>query len=279
MTGLGTVEVVAGTGEDQIPDPDHPPEPENFRARLAALWWLRGYAKPWSARIAVMFVAALIGVAASTLVPLVIEAIVNGPIKRGNSGELVPMFFAVFALGAGEALLIALRRYLQSVAVLSIEREMRDDFYAHLQKLTVSFHDRWGTGQLLSRATSDLSTIRRFFGFGAIYLVVNVAQYVAVIVLLIATYWPLGILVAAGTIPGDRAVEAVRRELLARVTPDAGPARRSRDARRGSRERDPRHQGVRPRAVADRRGSWTQPGWCAGPSSTWCSCSAGSGRC
>jgi ATP-binding cassette subfamily B protein len=148
-----------------------------------------------------MFLAALLGVAASTVVPLVIEAIVNGPIKHRNHAQLVPMFLAVFALGAGEALLIMYRRWIQSTVVLTIEREMRDDFYEHLQKLSVSFHDRWGTGQLLSRATSDLSTIRRFFGFGAIYLVVNVLQYVAVICLLIATYWPLGILVAAGTFP------------------------------------------------------------------------------
>jgi ATP-binding cassette subfamily B protein len=148
-----------------------------------------------------MFLAALIGVAASTLVPLVIEAIVDGPIKSGKRGELLPMALVVLALGAGEALLIMFRRYLQSIAVLHIERQMRDDLYAHLQRLTVGFHDRWGTGQLLSRATTDLSTIRRFFGFGAIYLVVNVLQYVAVLVLLIVTYWPLGILVAAGTFP------------------------------------------------------------------------------
>jgi ATP-binding cassette subfamily B protein len=148
-----------------------------------------------------MFAAAILGVAASTMVPLVIEAIVNGPIKRGSRHELVPMFLAVLGLGIGEATLIAFRRYIQSIAVLTIERNMRDDLYEHLQQLSVSFHDRWGTGQLLSRATSDLSTIRRFFGFGAIYLVVNVLQYVAVIVLLIATYWPLGILVAAGTFP------------------------------------------------------------------------------
>jgi ATP-binding cassette, subfamily B, bacterial len=111
------------------------------------------------------------------------------------------MFLLVLGLGVAEALLIAYRRYLQSIAVLTIEREIRDDLYAHLQRLAVSFHDRWGTGQLLSRSTSDLSTIRRFFGFGAIYLVVNTVQYIAVIVLLLLTYWPLGILVAAGTIP------------------------------------------------------------------------------
>jgi ATP-binding cassette subfamily B protein len=186
---------------DWIPDPDHSPEPEGFKARLAALWWLRSYAKPWTSRIVVMFLAAVLGVAASTVVPLVIEAIVNGPIKRGEGGQLIPLFAAVLALGIAEASLIAIRRRLQTTAILTMEREMRDDFYAHLQQLTVSFHDRWGTGQLLSRATSDLSTIRRFFGFGAIYLVVNVLQYVTVIVLLIATYWPLGILVAAGTFP------------------------------------------------------------------------------
>jgi ATP-binding cassette subfamily B protein len=198
---LGTVEVVTVVGGEQPADPDHPPGPEGFRERVAALWWLRSYAKPWSRQITLMFLAALIGVAASTLVPLVIEAIVDGPIKRGDRAQLVPMFLAVLGLGIAEAVLIAYRRYIQSIAVLSIERAMRDDLYAHLQRLSVSFHDRWGTGQLLSRATSDLSTVRRFFGFGAIYLVVNTVQYVAVIILLVLTYWPLGILVAASTIP------------------------------------------------------------------------------
>jgi ATP-binding cassette, subfamily B, bacterial len=198
---MGTVEVVAVVGGEQIPDPDQPPVVEGVRARLGALWWLRSYARPWTRQVTVMFVAALLGVAMSTLVPLVIEAIVDGPIKRADRAQLIPMFLAVLGLGIGEAALIAYRRWIQSVAVLSIERAMRDDFYAHLQKLSVSFHDRWGTGQLLSRATSDLSTIRRFFGFGAIYLVVNTVQYIAVIVLLVATYWPLGILVAASTIP------------------------------------------------------------------------------
>jgi ATP-binding cassette, subfamily B, bacterial len=171
------------------------------RSRYAALWWLRRYAGPWRVQVAIMFVAAMLGVAMSTVVPLVIEAIVNGPIKRGNRGELLPLFFLVLFLGVGEAALIWLRRWIQSVAVLSIERDIRNDFYGHLQRLSVGFHDRWGTGQLLSRATTDLSTIRRFFGFGAIYLVVNLVQYFAVLGLLISTYWPIGVLVAASTIP------------------------------------------------------------------------------
>jgi ATP-binding cassette, subfamily B, bacterial len=149
----------------------------------------------------VMFFAALIGVLASTAVPIVIGAIVNGPIAHGDRAQLVPLSMLVLLLGVLEAGLIGYRRWIQSTAVLTIEREIRDDLYAHLQQLSVSFHDRWGTGQLLSRATTDLSTIRRFLGFGAIYLVVNVVQYVVVIGLLIATFWPLGVLVAASTIP------------------------------------------------------------------------------
>ena len=52
--------------------------------------------------------------------------------------------------------------------------------YARLQRLPVEFHDRWQTGQLLSRATTDLGTIRRFLGFGAIFIVVDGLQYIAV---------------------------------------------------------------------------------------------------
>jgi ATP-binding cassette, subfamily B, bacterial len=201
LTGLGTVESVTNDVGEATPANPQEAEIPSLKTRLGALWWLRFYARPWRWQIIVMFLAALIGVAASTLVPLIIEAIVDGPIARGEKSELVPMFLIVLLLGISEAGLIGYRRYIQSGVVLTIERNIRDDLYAHLQQLSVGFHDRWGTGQLLSRATSDLSTIRRWLGFGAIYLVVNTLQYIAVIVLLVATYWPLGVLVAVSTIP------------------------------------------------------------------------------
>ena len=78
---------------------------------------------------------------------------------------------------------------------------MRDDLYRHLQQLPVAFHDRWQTGQLLSRATSDLSTIRRFLSFGLVFLVVNLATFVTVVVLLVRMYAPLGLLVAVSAVP------------------------------------------------------------------------------
>jgi ATP-binding cassette subfamily B protein len=169
--------------------------------RYVSLLRMRSYLTPYRWHLWVMFLAAGAGVAASTIVPLVVEAVVNGPIRQHDRGALVPMFFAALGLGLAEVALILVRRWVQSIAVLRVEADMRDDVYRHLQRLAVAFHDQWQTGQLLSRATTDLSTVRRFLGFGAIFLVVNVIQYAVVVGLLLATYLPLGLLVALMTLP------------------------------------------------------------------------------
>jgi len=166
-----------------------------------SLFRLRTYLSPYTWQMWVMFAAAFAMVGASTIVPLVMEAVVNGPIRRGDRAGLTPMFLAVLGLGLLECGLIFVRRYVQSITVLRVETTIRDGLYRHLQRLAVAFHDQWQTGQLLSRATTDLSSIRRFLGFGAIFLVVNVVQYVVVMCLLIVTYLPLGLVVAAMTAP------------------------------------------------------------------------------
>jgi len=166
-----------------------------------SLWRLRTYVRPYTPQMVVMLVCATLAVAASTLIPLVLEAVVNGPIHRGNRGELVPMFFIALGLGTLEAALIVARRRVQSVAIQKVEREIRDGLYARLQRLPVEFHDRWQTGQLLSRTTTDLSTIRRFLGFGAIFFIVDAMQYLTVMALLIATYPPLGVVAVVTTLP------------------------------------------------------------------------------
>jgi ATP-binding cassette subfamily B protein len=170
-------------------------------SRLASLWRLRSYVRPYRRQMLVALVCAAMGVGAGTVIPLVIMAIVDGPIADGSRSSLVPMVGLILLLGLLEPLLLFGRRWMQSVAVLRIETEIRDDLYGHLQRLPVAFHDRWQTGQLLSRATTDLSYIRRFFGFGATFLVVNALQVLTVIVILIGLYWPLGLLVALTMTP------------------------------------------------------------------------------
>ena len=168
---------------------------------LHSLWRIRTYVRPYAGQMVLMMVAAGLAVAASIVVPLVAAAVVDGPIASGDRAGLIPLGLLALLLGVLEAGLVFIRRWVQSYAALGIETSIRDDLYAHLQRLPVSFHDHWQAGQLLSRATSDLSTIRRFLSFGLIYLVVNVATFVVVVALLVHLYLPLGLLVAASAIP------------------------------------------------------------------------------
>ena len=93
-------------------------------------------------------------------------------------------------------MLIFWRRWVQSNAVLSMETAMRHDLYERLQELPMSFHSKWQSGQLLSRVTTDLSAIRRFTGFGLLFLIINILQVTAVTAVLLHMYWPLGLVVA-----------------------------------------------------------------------------------
>ena len=179
-----------------LPDPEVDPP-----AGVHSLWRLRGYLRPHTVSLAIMLGTSLTGVAVSISIPLVTKALIDGPITDGVLAPVLPLGLLALALGVVEALLIFWRRWVQSTAVLSVETEMRRDLYARLQQLPMSFHTRWQSGQLLSRATTDLSAIRRFSGFGMLFLLVNIVQVVTVTAVLLRLYWPLGLVVAATAAP------------------------------------------------------------------------------
>ena len=78
---------------------------------------------------------------------------------------------------------------------------MRNSLYAKLQDLPVAFHDRWPSGQLLSRAMSDLGLIRRWLAFGIVLLVVNIATILIGFVVLFFWSWMLGLVFLVCSIP------------------------------------------------------------------------------
>jgi ATP-binding cassette subfamily B protein len=145
--------------------------------------------------------AAAAGMGASITVPLVVRRVVDGPIASGDPDGLLRLGALALLLGLVEAGLIFVRRWVQSSTSVAIETRIRDDLYAHLQRLPVGFHDRWQSGQLLSRATGDLAVIRRMLSFGIIFGIVNLATFVTVVALLLHLYWPLGLLVATSSVP------------------------------------------------------------------------------
>jgi ATP-binding cassette subfamily B protein len=171
------------------------------RGRLSALRRLLPFARPYRGLIALTFTGALLATLAQLAVPLITRRIVDGPIADGDRGALVPLLALALAFGTAEAALFFLRRWAMGNSSLRIERDLRDTLYQRLQRLPVAFHEGWSSGQLLSRATSDVSTIRRFIGFGAVFLAVNLITCAVVGTLLLVTYWPLGVAVLVTSVP------------------------------------------------------------------------------
>ncbi|GAA2095067.1 ABC transporter ATP-binding protein [Microlunatus panaciterrae] len=148
-----------------------------------------------------MFVFASIGVGASIVVPLVTKAVIDGPIADSDRRGLYALGLFALSLGIVEALLMFGRRWVVAKATLGTEYGLRTDLYAKLQRLPMSFHGQWQSGQLLSRIMNDLSTVRRFLGFGLLFILMSIAQIVVVTALLLNMYWPLGLVVLVSSVP------------------------------------------------------------------------------
>src|SRR5256714_8186575 len=158
------------------------------------------YVRPYLRQMITMLVAASVGVGAATVIPLVTKGVIDGPIAHHHRTGVVVLAVLALSLGTIEAVSAWLRRYTLAIAALGMETDMRDDLYRHLQSRPVSFHAGWQSGQLLSRATSDISTIRRFVGFGFIFLIVNTAAFFVIVPMLATLYWPLAIVVAVSAV-------------------------------------------------------------------------------
>ncbi len=181
--------------------PSTPPGRTPSIGTFAAIRRLYPFAKPAMPRIILGMVSALLAGLVALLIPQVLRVLVDGPLQTGDSAQVWPAFLVVLGLGILEAILIALRRWFVLTPGTHIEASMRNSLYSRLQDLPVSFHDRWPSGQLLSRAVSDLNLIRRWISFGLVLLVVNVLTIVIGLVFLLSISWVLGVLFIVLSIP------------------------------------------------------------------------------
>jgi ATP-binding cassette, subfamily B, bacterial len=159
------------------------------------------YLMPYRVRWVAMVVIALASLAATVAIPLMTKAVIDGPVRHQDQHGLWLLGAAAMGVGISEAVLWFIRRWLVARATMGVEADIRKDLYARLQILPMSFHGRWQSGQLLSRIMNDLSTIRRFMSFGMVFLLLNVIQITVVTAILLAMYWPLGVVVLVSIVP------------------------------------------------------------------------------
>ena len=173
------------TPDQSMPD-QTPAAPDQTKpiGHLPALARLLPYIRPVLPRLLLGTFAALLSALLSLATPMVMRVLVDGPLASGNAAAVWPVAIGILALALGEAFFVFMRRFLVTLPSTQVEATMRSALYRKLQALPVAFHDRWQSGQLLSRAVQDLGMIRRFSAFGAPLLVVNSITLVVGIVIL-----------------------------------------------------------------------------------------------
>ena len=186
---------------EHSPPPGPEATPEGRKSTFRTLLRLYPYAKPALPRIYLGMVAALLAGLVALAIPQVLQWLVDGPLSRNDPSQIWPAVTMVLILGVVEAILIALRRWFVLRPGTFIEARMRNGLYARLQDLPVTFHDRWPSGQLLSRAVSDLNLIRRWISFGLVLLVVNFITIVVGVGILVSMNWILGVIFVVCSIP------------------------------------------------------------------------------
>ena len=157
---------------------------------------------PIMPRLVMGLLCALLASVVALAIPQVLRVLVNESLHAGGSTDAVWVAsLTILGLGIAEAGLVALRRTFVINPATTVETRMRVSLYGHLQDLTVSFPDRWGSGQLLSRAMTDLNFLRRWMAFGAIMLVVTTLTVLIGVGVMFSMSWQLALIFTAAAVP------------------------------------------------------------------------------
>jgi ATP-binding cassette subfamily B protein len=166
-----------------------------------ALARLAPFVKPVAWRLVGGGLSALAAAVIALCVPLLLQVVLEGPIASGEISAIAWGSIAIAVLALGEAVMVWLRRQFVLKPATQVEYTMRTQLYSQLQTLPVAFHDRWQSGQLLSRMMQDIGLIRRWLAFGVVLLVVNLLTIIIGAVLLFRWHWLLGTIFLITAVP------------------------------------------------------------------------------
>jgi ATP-binding cassette subfamily B protein len=176
-------------------------EPANRqRAGRRTFVRLLTFLRPYRASLVVSSVLAILSQIAGILVPVLTGVVINELEGGQDTSYLVLGIAAIIGLGLVRGALMLGRRLISGRQALAVEYDLRDELYAHFLRLSFGFYDRNQTGQLMSRATIDLQSVRFFLGYGLIFFAQHVVTILVVTVVLFVYSWQLA-LVALGITP------------------------------------------------------------------------------
>jgi ABC-type multidrug transport system fused ATPase/permease subunit len=152
---------------------------------------LLGFLRPYKWSLAVSIVLAVLTQAGQFATAFLTGEGVAKAVQGHDRAALRLIVFAVVLVGVSRAIFMAGRRLISGRQALGVEFDMRSALYARLVRLSFGFYDRHQTGQLMSRATVDLQTVRFFLGYGLIFFFQNLLTLFGAAAVMFVVNWKL----------------------------------------------------------------------------------------
>jgi ATP-binding cassette subfamily B protein len=159
---------------------------------------LLGFLRPYRGQVIASTLLAVGAQAAGLTVPYLTGRVIDTVSSAAHSDrDLFTYAALVVVAGAIKGVLMLFRRWLAGRLSLAVEYDLRNAMYAHLQRLSFGFFDTHQTGQLMSRVTVDLQSVRFFLGYGLIFFTQNLITIAIVAIALVWIDWQLALIAFA----------------------------------------------------------------------------------
>jgi ATP-binding cassette subfamily B multidrug efflux pump len=173
--------------------------------RLNVYRRLAGYLRPYSVQVGLAYGAMLAVTALNLIVPQVVKSAIDNGLASGRATALLGAAGLILGIAAVRGLMAFTQRYFGEWLSNRVGYDLRNHFYQSVQSLPFAFHDKARIGDLMSRATGDISETERFTGVGLMDLLATILLLVGVVIAMILedawlALWvliPLAVLVVA----------------------------------------------------------------------------------
>ena len=191
----------------RAPDPERALRRHGYRLIRTSLRPLRGW-------LVVAISSALTWTLAKLAVPLLAAAAIDQGIIPGDTDAIILYSSLIVAMGVLQGVGMGVRRYGAWRIAFRVETDLRDRLFAHLQRLHFAFHDEAQTGQLMSRANTDILQVNQMLTYVPI-TISSIAVLVGVVIVMVAAS-PMLALLALGALPF---LNVMATRFVARATP------------------------------------------------------------
>ncbi|MBI4297370.1 MAG: ABC transporter ATP-binding protein [Chloroflexi bacterium] len=154
---------------------------------------LAAYTLKYKKQLVLTYVCLLVATLFSLAVPRLMGFAIDAALSRGSRTYLFVLAGAILGLSLFRGLFYYGQSYLSEFVAQRVAYDLRNAFYDHLQRLSFAFHDKQQTGQLMSRATVDVESVRRYIQMGLIRGLTILVLVVTVTILLFSMNWRLAL--------------------------------------------------------------------------------------